>query len=95
MPLPDVREIDGWVFSSTPVTVRPAHAGFEIVRHRQVVAPDGTLRESEDVILLEACTPELIEREAEAAGLRPVSRRLIAETADHVGSVVVLLEASP
>jgi SAM-dependent methyltransferase len=94
VPLPDVREIDGWVFSSTPVTVRRARAGFEIVRHRQVVAPDGTLRESEDVILLESCTPELVEQEAVAAGLMPAGRRLIAETADHVGSVVVLLEAA-
>lgn len=95
IPLPDVREVDGWVFSSAPVAVRPVAGGSEIVRHRQVVAPDGTLRESEVVILLEACTPELIEQEAEAMGLKPAGRRVIAETSEHVGSIVILLEAAP
>ena len=95
IPLPDVREVDGWVFSSTPVTVRPVDGGSEIVRHRQVVAPDGALRESEDVILLEACTPDLLEQEAEVAGLNRAGRRVIEETQEHVGSVVVLLEAAP
>ena len=44
---------------------------------------------------LEAQMLELVNREREAAGLKPGGRRVIAETADHVGSIVVLLEAAP
>jgi SAM-dependent methyltransferase len=94
VPLPDVRELEGWVFSSTPLAVREVAGGLEIVRQRQVVGPDGSLGESEDVVLLDECTPEQLEREARALGLLPAGRRSIAETADHVGSTVVLLEAA-
>jgi SAM-dependent methyltransferase len=93
MPLPDVLELDRWVFSSTPLTVRSVPEGSEIVRHRQMVSPDGVLTESESVIVLEACTSDLVEQESKAAGLALAGRREIAETADHVGSTVVLLEA--
>jgi SAM-dependent methyltransferase len=93
VPLPDVRELDGWVFSSTPLAVREVSGGWEIVRRRQTVAPDGVLGDSEDVVLLEACSPAQLESEAKQLGLVPAGRRSIAETADHVGSAVVLLEA--
>ena len=93
LPLPDVREIGGWVYSSQPVWV--GREGDEIVvrRIRQSVSPDGELAESEDEVRLATLDAAGIEDEAGACGLRPVERRVIAETDDHVGSVVVVLEA--
>ena len=92
-PLPDVREVDDWIFSSTPVAVRLVAGGLELVRHRQSVSPDGTLTETDAQVVLELFDPDEVESAAAAAGLHPVGRRTINETPDHVGSVVVLLEA--
>jgi SAM-dependent methyltransferase len=91
-PLPDVREADGWVFSSAPTDIRDTPAGAEIVRLRQAVSPAGEIRESESVVLLESCSPGGLEEEAAEAGLAAAGRRSIPETLEHVGSTVVLLE---
>lgn len=93
-PLPDVREEDGWVYSSTPVSVRRAGDGFVIERHRQAVSPSGELSEAHSTIELDAVRPEDLEEEAAPAGFTPRSRRRIPPTADYVGSDVVILEAS-
>jgi SAM-dependent methyltransferase len=92
-PLPDVREEGGWVYSSTPVKVRAEASATAIDRLRQAVSPDGELDESMATIRLDAVTPE--ELEAEARGEWTVrERRHVPATADYVGSVVVMLEAS-
>jgi SAM-dependent methyltransferase len=93
-PMPDVREQDGWVLSSTPVAVRPEPGAVAVERVRQVVSPEGELAESLVTIRLENLDPDVLEREAAEAGFRPVGRRLVPETPDHVGSTVVLLEAA-
>lgn len=90
-PLPDTREVDGWVYSSQAIET---YIGIELIRARrlrQTVSPTGELSEemSEDVL----CTlraPRL-EREACRVGLRPAGRRVVPQTEDHVGSTVVLL----
>jgi SAM-dependent methyltransferase len=92
-PMPDVREQDGWVLSSTPVAVRPEPGAVAVERVRQVVSPRGELAESVVTIRLENLDPDLLEREAAEAGFRAIGRRLVPETPDHVGSTVVLLEA--
>ena len=92
-PLPDVREVDDWVFSSTPVAVRLVTDGLELVRHRQSVSPDGALTETDSRVLLDLFDPDELEGSAAGFGLRPAGRRSISETPDHVGSLVVLLEA--
>ena len=92
-PMPDVREQDGWVLSSTPVAVRPEPGAVAVERVRQVVSPEGELAESVVTIRLENVDPDLLEREAAEAGFRALGRRLVPETPDHVGSTVVLLEA--
>ena len=94
-PLPDVREVDDWVFSSTPVAVRLVASGLELARQRQSVSPDGILTETDSQIVLELFDADELERAAAGVGLRPAARRSIGETPDHVGSVVVLLEAGP
>jgi SAM-dependent methyltransferase len=92
--LPDVREVDGWAYTSQPIAVRSIDTGLEVHRRRQVVSPDGELGEGSEVIHMAWVEPEEIEAQARQAGLQPLPRRAIAPTADHVGSVVVLLSAS-
>jgi hypothetical protein len=52
-PLPDVREQDGWVFSSMPVAVRSEGDRTAIDRVRQAVSPSGRLDESMATIVLD------------------------------------------
>jgi SAM-dependent methyltransferase len=93
-PLPDVREEDGWVFSSTPVAMRSEGEATAIDRLRQAVSPQGELTESMSTVVLDLLEPERLEHEAESAGLfRALPRRAVPETDGYVGSTVVLLEA--
>ncbi len=92
--LPDVREIDGWVYSSLPLEVAAVAGGFELRRLRQIVSPAGELTEATDAIRLAELSPGRLEEEAAPAGLRPRERIAIEPTADHVGSVVCVLEAT-
>lgn len=92
-PLPDVRERDGWVFSSLPLSVRRVRGGLELRRLRQAVSPNGDLSEEVEVVRLAAVAREQLEAEARDAGLYPAGHRELAPTEAHVGSVVVLLRA--
>ncbi len=92
-PLPDVLERDGWVFSSTPVGLRVEKGSVAIDRHRQAVSPHGALTEELATVVLDSVTPDELAVEGAAAGLLALPRRTVAQTRDHVGSAVVLLEA--
>jgi SAM-dependent methyltransferase len=92
-PLPDVREIDGWVYSSLPVEVADVAGGLEIRRRRQAVAPTGELDETTESIRLDALDSGELEIEAAGHGLVPRERIAVPATADHVGSIVCVLEA--
>jgi SAM-dependent methyltransferase len=91
-PLPDVREEGGWVLSSTPVAVRAREGAIEIDRHRQAVSPTGDLTEEVVTITLDSLAAETLGAEARMAGFTPLETRRVAETPDHVGSTVVMLE---
>jgi len=92
-PLPDVREVDGWVYSSQPIVFGGlTGSGLILRRLRQTVSPDGDFGEEWDEVKLLMVEPDELEAEAEAAGFAPAGRRLIPETDAHVGSAVVLLE---
>lgn len=90
-PLPDMREADGWLWSSQPVAVRRAPTGMVIERVRETVSPTGERTVEDDEILLTATTPEDVEAAASRHGLRPLPRRVIPQTDDYVGSEVVVL----
>lgn len=92
-PLPDVREEDGWVFSSTPVAVRADGDATAIDRLRQAVSPRGELTESMNTILLDRLDPGQLEAEARRLGFAVLPRRAVPETDGYVGSTVVMLEA--
>ena len=91
-PLPDAREIEGWVYSSLPLESGIDGERIVVRRLRQIVSPAGELSEEVDETVLRALTADELENEARAAGLRPAGRREIPATDAHVGSTVVLLE---
>jgi SAM-dependent methyltransferase len=93
-PLPDVRESDGWVFSSLPLGATVADGRLEIRHRRQAVSPEGVLSEEEHVERLELLDAETLELEASGAGLLVAGRRAVAPGEGHVGSTVVILERS-
>jgi len=91
-PVPDVREVDGHVYSSLPLPPEVRDGEIVLRRLRQVVAPDGTLSESSNEVVLQTLSAETLEQEAKEMGLSPIGRREIPATEAHIGSTVVLLE---
>lgn len=91
-PLPDTREVDGWVYSSLPIETAVEDGAIRVRRLRQTVSPAGELSEEVDDVVLRTLGAASLEAEGAAVGLRPAGRRPVPATADHVGSIVVLLE---
>jgi len=92
-PLPDVRELDGWIYSSLPVAILDSGDRITVRRLRQTVSPDGRLADEVDEVVICAIGSEDLVEEARDAGLDLVDRRFVPPTEDHVGSTVVILGA--
>jgi SAM-dependent methyltransferase len=94
-PVPDMREVEGWVYSSQPVGLRPVDSGgaISLDRVRTTVAPGGERTSTSSEIRLQLLSADVFEEEVAAAGLVLAGRRAVAPTEDHVGSVVVLAHA--
>ncbi|HEX3041463.1 MAG TPA: class I SAM-dependent methyltransferase [Solirubrobacterales bacterium] len=93
-PLPDVREVDGWVYSSLATEVAVGPEELLVRRLRQTVSPEGSLSEEPNEVRIATFAAETLESEAAAFGLVPAGRYEIPPTDLHVGSLVVLLERS-
>jgi|EndMetStandDraft_8_1072994.scaffolds.fasta_scaffold46560_4 SAM-dependent methyltransferase len=91
-PVPDVREVDGWVHSSLPTEIRIEEEGITMVRLRQLVAPDGTLTEATHTIHLDRFTLADLDRDADAAGLWVVGCERIPSTVEFEDSLAVYME---
>ena len=91
-PLPDVREIDGWMYSSLPVDFATEDDRLDLRRIRQAVSPDGDLSEAEHIDSLWLLGAEELEAEAEAAGMRALDRILVPPAGGYIGSTVVVME---
>jgi hypothetical protein len=89
--LPDVRERDGWVYSSLPTMVPTRGGGVEIRRLRQAVAPDGELSEEDHVDRLDPLDADALVLEAADAGLRPTGQVEIPATEGYLGATIVVL----
>ena len=90
-PVPDMREVGGVVYASRPTAVRAERDGFVLLRVREKVGADGAREVTGDETRLDLVPPATLEAEGRAAGLRVLDRLAVAETADHVGSEVVVL----
>jgi len=91
-PLPDVREVDGWVYSSLATEAAVGPGEIVVRRLRQKVSPQGVLSEEPNEVRIATFSAATLEAEAEPLGLLPAGRREIGPTDIHVGSTVVLLE---
>jgi SAM-dependent methyltransferase len=91
LPLPDMRELDGIVYSSQPIAVRERRDGFVLERVRETIGRDGERSSQPDVVQMDRLSAGELEAEARAAGLTPRDTRIIGPTPDHVGSLVVIL----
>jgi SAM-dependent methyltransferase len=93
MPLPDVREVDGIVYSSQPTAVRADRGGFVLERRREIVGLEGDMTVEENVIRLDRLTVRGLEREGVEAGFERGGRAHVPATEDYSGSEVVILRA--
>lgn len=91
-PLPDVRQIEGWIYSSLPLEPIVGPETILLRRLRQTVDPDGDMSEEMNEIELTILAAETLEEEGRSVGLRPTGRREIPSTEAHVGSTVVVFE---
>jgi SAM-dependent methyltransferase len=90
--LPDVRETEGWVYSSLPLEPEVRPDSIVLRRLRQTVSPEGEFSEEMNEVVLQVLSAGALEQEALEMGLRPAGRRQIPPTEAHVGSTVVVLE---
>lgn len=90
-PLPDIRDVDGWVYSSLAVEAAVGPEEILIRRLRQTVSPTGELSEEDNEVRIATFPAAQLEAEATEAGLVPVERHEIPPTDIHVGSLVVVL----
>jgi precorrin-6B methylase 2 len=91
--LPDMREMDGWVYSSEPLWVQVGDDALTVRRLRESVSPDGGMERDIHDEILNRVDPDTLEREAAVAGFRPASRRQISSGESEADSTLVLLEA--
>jgi SAM-dependent methyltransferase len=91
LPIPDIRELDGVVYSSQPTAIREERDGFILERRRETISPAGDRRAEQDMVRLDRLIASELEQEARSAGLAPIGRTPVAATRDHVGSMVVML----
>jgi predicted O-methyltransferase YrrM len=91
--LPDMREIEGWVYSSEPLWVQVGDRALTVRRLRERVSPDGRMEREVHDEILHRISPEALEGEAADAGFLPMGRRPISSGENEADSVVVLLGA--
>jgi precorrin-6B methylase 2 len=90
--LPDMRELEGWVYSSEPLWVQVGEDVLTVRRLRERVSPEGRMERSVHDELLHRVSPDRLELEAEEAGLHRAGRRQISSGPNEADSTVVLLE---
>jgi hypothetical protein len=87
---PDLRELDGWVHASQPVSIEVAPGSVTALRLRKSLGPDGELKESLDSVTLERLDRATLEAELAEAGLTAIGSSPIPSTTRHMASTLVL-----
>jgi precorrin-6B methylase 2 len=90
--LPDIRELDGWVYSSEPLWVQVGDAALTVRRLRERVDPSGGIERGIHDEVLHRVSPERLGLEAEEAGFSSAGTRQISSGPNEADSTVVLLE---
>lgn len=90
--LPDMREMDGWVYSSEPLWVQVGDRSLTVRRLRETVSPDGRMERAIHDEILHRISPDELEREAADAGFRATGRRQVSSGEDEADSTLVLME---
>ncbi|HEY1236829.1 MAG TPA: methyltransferase domain-containing protein [Solirubrobacterales bacterium] len=90
--LPDMRELDGWVYSSEPLWVQVGDNALTIRRLRERVSPGGEIERTVQDDVLHRVSPERLELEAEQAGMHPAGRRQVSGGPNEADSIAILLE---
>jgi len=93
LPEADVLDAGGTVYLSQPTAVSLAEGGVILERRRETLAQDTQRVVELHRERLDALTADQLERAGIQAGLRPAGQAEIGPTSDHVGSVVVMLDA--
>jgi SAM-dependent methyltransferase len=90
--LPDMREQEGWVYSSEPLWVQVGDRALTVRRLRESVSPDGARERDVHDEILHRVDPDALEREAGEAGFEPAGRRQISSGENEADSTAVLVE---
>ncbi len=90
--LPDMRELEGWVYSSEPLWVQVGDRSLTVRRLRERVSPEGRMERAIHDEILHRVSPEELEREGADAGFRATGRRKISSGENEADSTLVLLE---
>jgi SAM-dependent methyltransferase len=92
-PSPETAWVDETLYTSRATRVSVLDRAIAIERERRIAGPLLDPESERNVIELDRVTPFELEREALAAGLRPLPARQIRPTDEHVGSTVVMFGA--
>lgn len=91
VPLPDMVELDGVVYSSLPTAVRDDGDGFVLERRRDRISTDGSRSSENNRVRLDRLSAGELEQDGRDAGFAVAARAHVPATADYVGSTVVIL----
>lgn len=93
LPEADVLDAGGTLYVSQPTAVSEVEGAVILERRRETLTADAKRAVELHHERLDSLTAAQLERAGIEAGLRPAGRTQIAPTSDHVGSVVVMLDA--
>jgi len=91
-PLPDVREVDDWVYSSEPTEIRISPGSIQMHRRRQRVAPDGTLVETPFAVSLDRFPMAAFDADVRRAGMRVIDAEMIPSSLEYEDSIAMAME---
>jgi SAM-dependent methyltransferase len=92
--LPDMRELDGWVYSSEPLWVQVSDDILTVRRLRERVSPGGEMKRAIHDEVLNRVSAERLELESREAGFEPSGRHQISSGPNEADSILVLLKVS-
>jgi len=93
LPVPDEVRLGDTTYRSQPTAVRFLDDRVALERRREILRDGAVPLGHDDVVWLHRVGARALAREAAAAGWRPLPPRAIPSTAEHVGSIVVMLRA--